>query len=135
LLTGCKSKISQCNQLITVVNQVSDDLNRIQTGIRTDAQRQNADQMAQQLEQFASRLDQQIKTMNGVNVDQSLQPFKQKLVTAYQTALSNSRALAIAVKSKNPAAAQTALNSLNNAAMGEAQLLKEMQTYCQTPAQ
>jgi hypothetical protein len=133
LLMGCETKVSQCNQLITVVNQVSEDLGRVQTDVRTGAQRQNADQMALQLEQFASRLDQQIKTMDSISVDQPLQPFKQKLVTAYKTALTNSRALAIAVKSKNPATAQAALNSLNTAAVGEAKLLKEMQTYCQAP--
>jgi hypothetical protein len=135
LLGGCETKISQCNQLITIVNRVSDDLSRIQTDVKTTGQGQTAAQMAAQLDQFVASLDQSTKEMAAIGVEAPLQPFQQKLVTAYKTALNNSRALAVAVKANNQPAAQAALNALNAAGGGEAKILKEVSDYCQAPNQ
>jgi hypothetical protein len=130
-LSGCETKISQCNQLITIVNQVSDDLGKVQTDVRASGPTQNADQMAAQLEQFTASLEKNTQTMGAIGVDAPLKPFQQNLVAIYKTALNNSRTLAVAVKAKNQPAAQTALNALNAAGAGEAKALKAIGDYCQ----
>jgi hypothetical protein len=130
-LTACETKISQCNQLITIVNRTTDDLGQIQTDANVNIQ--NSVQMTAGLNQFVSKLEKNTQAMDAIGVDQALQPYKQKLVTGYKTALKNSRDLASAVKAKNQTAAQQALNALTAAGPAEAQTLKELQTYCQAP--
>jgi hypothetical protein len=138
LLSGCDRKVSECNQLITIVNRISDDLSKIQTDVKTAGQAtgqgQTADQMAAQLDQFVASLDKNTQEMVAIGVEPPLQPFQQKLVAAYKTALNNSRALTTAVKTKNQPAAQAALNALNAAGSGEAKTLKEVSDYCQAPS-
>lgn len=101
-LTSCTpSKINQCNELISIINQTSDDLQSIQSGGR--ANRQNAEQLTTELSQFVNNLDKNTQAMQAIGVDASLQPLKDQLVAAYQTALQNSRALTDAIKTKiNP---------------------------------
>jgi DNA-binding transcriptional regulator YbjK len=130
-LVGCETKISECNKLITIVNRTTDDLSAVQTEAKVNTQ--NADQMAAQLEQFVSKLEKNTKEMAAIGVDPQLQPFKQKLVNSYKAALKNSRDLAAAVKAKNQKAAQTALNALTNSGASDAQVLKELDTYCKAP--
>jgi DNA-binding transcriptional regulator YbjK len=130
-LVGCETKISECNKLITIVNRTTDDLSAVQTEAKVNTQ--NADQMAAQLEQFVSNLEKNTKEMEAIGVDTNLQPFKQKLVNSYKAALKNSRDLAAAVKTKNQRSAQMALNALTNAGASDAQVLKELDTYCKVP--
>jgi hypothetical protein len=132
-LSGCETKISQCNQLITIVNQVSDDLSKVQTDVRASGPTQDTDQMAAQLEQFTASLEKNIQAMGAIGVDAPLKPFQQNLVATYKTALNNSRTLTAAVKAKNQPAAQTALNALNAAGGSEAKALKAIGDYCKVP--
>ncbi|MBE9028638.1 hypothetical protein IQ266_02555 [filamentous cyanobacterium LEGE 11480] len=133
LLTSCNSspKIAQCNQLITIINRTSDDLSLIQAGGTVNIQ--EAAQMANNLEKFVTNLEQNIKEMQTIGVDPALKPLKDQLVTSYQTALKNSKALTTSIKTKNQPAAQTALNQLTAASTDEAKLLKAISNYCQAP--
>ncbi len=130
LLSSCgSSKISQCNQLITIINRTSDDLSSIQ--VSGQARPEQADQMAAQLDQFGGNLEKHIQEMQAIGVDESLQPLKDQLVSSYQTALKNSKALTEAVKTQNQPAAQTALKQLTTASDTETKVLQEISNYCQ----
>jgi hypothetical protein len=132
LLTGCGSpKIAQCNQLITIVNRTSDDLSRVQTDSKVNLQ--DTAQMTIALETFVGNLTKNTQEMQTIGVEPALQPLKDRLVAAYQTALKNSQALTGAIKTKDQPGAQAALNQLSTASTTEAQLLQEVSNYCQAP--
>jgi hypothetical protein len=134
LLNACgSSKISQCNALITQINQTSTNLGKVQTPNTATSSTINTEELGNSLETFAQELGKNIKTIEAIGVDTPLQPLKTRLITAYQTTATHTKALSQAIKTQNQTAAQTAQNQLMQASSSEKQLLKEFTAYCQAP--
>ena len=105
----------------------------MQQQVRGSQPLENAEQLGAQLEQLAQRLQQHQQEIQQLHLaDPQLQTFQQQLITSYQIALNNTKALRQSIQGNNLQRAQAALNAFNVASGKEAVLWKAICNYCQS---
>lgn len=124
LVTGCETKVAQCNKLTQVANAASAEF-------QTMGKSNNPDKLAQ-LATAADRLDQYIQNMSAVELkDEKLVGFKGRFIQMYGEIRDASRALVTAAKAKDQKGAQSAFTKMTSGVKQESPLVNEVNQYCQ----
>ena len=123
LTTGCETKVSQCNKLITVANAAT-------TELKAMGQEESADKVAQ-MTKFATTLDKYAKDVSTVELkDEKLLGFKQRLADLYKTSGDASRSLVEAANKKDEAGLKSSLQKLMAGSTQETTIVGELNGYC-----
>jgi len=118
-VTGCDSKIAQCNRLIDVINKEQAPLKK-ETGNEPKA-----------LQELASTLDDVSAKVKAVQVeDAKLVEFRDQYATMASDLAVASRETAKAIESKDSAVAREAAKKMSSFSPRESELVNSINNYC-----
>jgi methyl-accepting chemotaxis protein len=128
LTFGCgESKVAQCNKFTTVANKAKDFASNSQALKNTT----DPNQIADKIGQLADQLDSLNNEMKGIGFsDDKLKSFQTQYADLVGTSATSMRDLSGAIKSKDPAKANSSAKTLQDVGPKLISVDQDLQKYC-----